>query len=847
MSNELIYALIGEAELPQIEQLWADGISDEVFLPFFACLIANLADEEMGAWYYDFVDSTDIAFRAATATGSKLIGGDRYWDHPYHKIMAEKIAQANFLDDDILHTAFPLATHAGYEYLVEQADLLSMSLQDFAKAKLHTIAPALPAWANLVVAPNVVSQVSVTSLVNKTLQNDLGIATNSVDDDVFLVEHLSNPIEEPADTDIEFSDEDFIIGAEIPDDVKAELPKAIIDNHVPPTNIPTTKANEQLALDDVLDFEESTNITSSTVISAPEPSNVTIPKSLADELDELNRLAAMGKPYTGAVTTSTPTQDYEIDLSTPTSAPLPIDLDAPIEPLAPIAIKKPKQEVSRPIPAPMTSKSSSPILDELDDGHQPIVHDKTEQGIEKEEERRVASITRPKDDFGLGEPISKKQKSGNGALKIALPILLLLALGGGGFWYYQNHLSVPEPTVSVSVVDEPIAPPAPLPVQSLPPSHLLLTVDENGGLYACRAELGNDGLLQQVVGLLQTNFSNTVCAMDVNTGVSQDMIGLNKLTSVIGLLKTSPFASLELAGDTVWIHSPNPDEIARLVQDMGALMEGAVKVLPRPALNVSAEIDASIAKGNSVLTALAQNADAHSLARAMSVPIFDLSGGVVPEANRLLLAAAAERLKAKPETRLIIAVHSDDIGDKAQARTQTQTQANLVKSALMEMGVSDFQLVAKGVGSDFPIMDNHTELGKFKNRRVEFLVYDDGVFNALGAPAVQEQQAAAEAAAKAEAEAAAKAEAEAQAAELQAQQQMQQQAQMQAMQQPPQPTYGVVNGQIVEQGLPQANPPAQFAPIPAPPPISISGGDIDEDLLRPIGSEGSKGMSSQVQ
>lgn len=819
MSNELIYTLISECELPQIEQLWADGVSDEVFSPFFACLIVNLADDKMNAWYKDFIKGTESAYHTALATGSELIGGNLYWQLPYHQTMAQKIAQATFVDDALLQTAFPLATHAGYDYIAEQADLLDMSVQDFAKSKLHTIASDLPAWAELVVAPEVLSQVSVTNLVNKTLQSDLGIGANSVDDDVFLVEHLDNPIEDDKEVTLDFTD-DIVLSED--DFVLETGATTLAKDNAEKTNAQTAKALADTQDDWTLKSDVS-------------PDNA--PKSLADELDELNAMgnfgvtAAAQRPATLGLDDSIVLPKTMLDKSAPEDGVVDIKIDG----LDDIIIDKtPSDDNSRQSDADSTDEAG--VQTARADNVAPALLD------DDEEERKTAPITVPKK---VKKPKVAKKSSGNSsngnALKIALPVLLLLAaVGGGGFWYYQNKMNAPAPEpVAVVAEETPAAPP--LPVQSLPPSHLSMTVDELGNLYACRAELGNDALLQQVLALLQANFASTVCAMDVNNGVSQDMVGLDKLTSVIGLLKTSPFASLELSGDTLWIHSPNAEEVARLTRDMSALMEGAVKVVARPPLDRMAEIDASIAKGSSLMSGLAENADPHNLARAMSAPIFDLNTGAVPEANLLLLSAAAERLKAKPETRLIIVSHSDDTGDKAQARQMTKQRAELVKKALLDMGVTDHQLVAQGVGYDFPIMDNHTDLGRFKNNRIEFLVYEDGVFNALNAPAVQEQEA------KMLAE---------QQAQANAQQQAQQaQAQMPPVQQPqalppPQPTYGVVNGQIVEQGAPL--PAAQFAPIQAPPPVSISSGSgsnsggIDDDLLRPLGSEVGSGTASQV-
>lgn len=925
MSNDLIYTLIGESELPQIEQLWADGVSDEVFSPFFACLIANLADSQMASWYQSFIQATDTAYGTAIATGSGLMGSDAYWQHPYHTKLSQRIVEATGVDGLLLRVAFPLATHAGYDYISEQADLAGLSIQEFAKSKLSSIISILPAWADEVIAFNVLSQASVDSLVNNALQSDLGVKPTD-HDDMFLVEDLDTEmaLSEPQtidegliSTEIELSDEDFVLESSTPshaDELLSSLrttapsepnlqTSASQSGKSVPIFEPTIPAMPSListqadTLSDelVLDFSQSELMSAPTAPQeTPIQDEQSVLAELENEIQQVTASTAKSKLQVKSAQLSGGVfQDESTTILAKKSEPKPaMDLGVALEldALEALSAQKTAEHTAKPVPADnelsydvqnlelaqkISNKQKQAKLSHADDfADLPSVDELASQseigqGVMTDEptvaERdfyESSNLDKPQKHGDTertttpiltkdGQKTKKSQKDSN-VLRMALPIfLLLLAAGGGGaFWYHQQSLNEPVPEPAQTVVAEPTPPPPPpLLVQSLPASHLSLTVGEEGKLYACRAELGNEALMQQVLRLLQANFTSTTCAIDVNSSVSQDMIGLDKLTSVIGLLKTSPFASLELAGDTIWIHSPNPEEVNRLVQDMGALMAGATKVMARPPLNRASEIDDSIAKGSAAMSTLPENADPHALARAMSVPIFDLSTGALSDGNRQLLMAAAERLKAKSDIRLIIVAHSDESGNKAQARIATKQKAELIKKAMVEMGVSDFQLITQGVGYDFPIMDNQTELGRFKNNRIEFLVHNDEVFRALNAPVVQEQEAAALAAAQAEAEARAAAEAKA-AAEAAAHAQMIAQQQMQAAAQAAIQEAQFDAGDLNIQGMPDANsmpiPPAQFAPIVVPPADSNASGKIDDDLLRPIGSDIGKGMSSQV-
>lgn len=320
------------------------------------------------------------------------------------------------------------------------------------------------------------------------------------------------------------------------------------------------------------------------------------------------------------------------------------------------------------------------------------------------------------------------QKSSSNFVWIGLLVLVLvlvLAMLAGGYYY----LSYPKAQLADSAVSDGTGLAVPV-VQSLPPSMLSITVDEKDGLYACHAELGTVEWSDKLAKLLQDSFGATMCIIDINESVQQTMPHFDKLKSVIALLKSAPYATLQLQGEQVYINAPNTDDIERLVVDIGTLM-GDAKVSAMPDIDSAVVIEQSLDKAQTALDGLPASATGFELAHAMSLQRFDNAKGFVPEGNRAILAKSAKFLQNRPDTRLIIVVHSDDVGNEQTAQLQTQAVADAIKTELLAHGVGDGQLVAKGVGAKFPFADNQTKAGRFYNRRVEFLVYDDAIMQAL--------------------------------------------------------------------------------------------------------------------
>ena len=114
------------------------------------------------------------------------------------------------------------------------------------------------------------------------------------------------------------------------------------------------------------------------------------------------------------------------------------------------------------------------------------------------------------------------------------------------------------------------------------------------------------------------------------------------------------------------------------------------------------------------------------LTRRGSSVILELPGPLTFESgsarlSAVAIAALSDVAKVLVDYRLtIISVegHTDDSGDVASNRTLSETRAMAVARLLISKGVDAERLVVVGYGSERPVGDNTTEVGREANRRV---------------------------------------------------------------------------------------------------------------------------------
>ncbi|OIQ36015.1 MAG: hypothetical protein BM555_03580 [Crocinitomix sp. MedPE-SWsnd] len=87
-----------------------------------------------------------------------------------------------------------------------------------------------------------------------------------------------------------------------------------------------------------------------------------------------------------------------------------------------------------------------------------------------------------------------------------------------------------------------------------------------------------------------------------------------------------------------------------------------------------------------------------------------------------VLDELVDYLKLKPEVKIRIDGHTDNVGEESANLTLSKNRANSVKKYLISKGISASRLSTKGFGESAPVAENTTENGKAQNRRTEIQI-----------------------------------------------------------------------------------------------------------------------------
>jgi len=101
---------------------------------------------------------------------------------------------------------------------------------------------------------------------------------------------------------------------------------------------------------------------------------------------------------------------------------------------------------------------------------------------------------------------------------------------------------------------------------------------------------------------------------------------------------------------------------------------------------------------------------------------FDTDAATLKAESKPALDEIAKLLQARPQLRLLVVGHTDNVGDLKYNVNLSERRARAVVQALTgQYGVAAARLSAAGVGMYSPVASNKSEAGRAKNRRVELV------------------------------------------------------------------------------------------------------------------------------
>ena len=110
-----------------------------------------------------------------------------------------------------------------------------------------------------------------------------------------------------------------------------------------------------------------------------------------------------------------------------------------------------------------------------------------------------------------------------------------------------------------------------------------------------------------------------------------------------------------------------------------------------------------------------------------------------------LLPGARERLAkisgivlAYPSLHLQVEGHTDSVGGDEYNQQLSEKRAGAVRDYLVQQGISDGAIEARGFGKTDPVASNETAEGRQQNRRVEMVISGDAIGNSAESKTLQQ-------------------------------------------------------------------------------------------------------------
>ena len=102
---------------------------------------------------------------------------------------------------------------------------------------------------------------------------------------------------------------------------------------------------------------------------------------------------------------------------------------------------------------------------------------------------------------------------------------------------------------------------------------------------------------------------------------------------------------------------------------------------------------------------------------------FDPSSHTLKEEGKSTCKEVQDVFKASPDSRMLVEVHTDDIGSRYYNQGLTERRATSISEYLKSIGAATENISFKSYGEDQPKADSSFKPGRESNRRIEIAIY----------------------------------------------------------------------------------------------------------------------------
>lgn len=209
----------------------------------------------------------------------------------------------------------------------------------------------------------------------------------------------------------------------------------------------------------------------------------------------------------------------------------------------------------------------------------------------------------------------------------------------------------------------------------------------------------------------------------------KQLLAINGLTFAInepqmikGLVLSNQISQPKNTQAVMVISADSDDELGKI----RVILQENIKNMPNvityitPSTQMTQYVNEQNAKALEILQQTELNKEKIQTALNTQVINFALGRSDLPPINATLLQKSIIWLKNNPQIQIHIIGYTDNTGDADYNKQLSLKRAKALQQYFIEQGIDKTRLHIEGHGSQNPVADNNSELGRFKNRRIEF-------------------------------------------------------------------------------------------------------------------------------